>query len=60
MDMQMEASMAGRTVRRMVEESAEQRVVQMDKRKDWVMEAHLNLWLVSTTDLMSVVKKVIV
>ena len=60
MDMQMEASMAGRTVRRMVEESAEQRVVQMDKKKDWVMEAHLNLWLVSTTVLMSVVKKVIV
>ena len=60
MDMQMEAPMAGRTVRRMVEESAEQRVVQMDKRKDWVMVVHLNLWLVSTTVLMSVVKKVIV
>ena len=60
MDMQMEASMAGRTVRRIVEESAEQRVVQMDKKKDWVMVVHLNLWLVSTTVLMSVVKKVIV
>jgi len=34
MDMQMEVPMAGRTVRKMVEESAEQRVVQMDRRKD--------------------------
>ena len=60
MDMQMETLMAGRTVRRMDVELADQRVEQTDGRKDWVMEVCLGPWLVSRTDLQSVEKKAIV
>ena len=45
MDMQMETLMAGRTVRRMGVELADQRVEQTDRRKDWVMEVCLDPWL---------------
>ena len=57
MDMQMETLMAGRTVRRMDVELADQRVEQTDGRKD---EVCLDPWLVSRTDLQSVEKKAIV